>query len=49
MPDNAAGADRPSGHASNGAAPALLSVRALEVSYGPVIAVRNLSLRVGAG
>lgn len=27
----------------------LLNVRGLEVSYGPVVAVRNLSLRVGEG
>src|SRR5258708_39323915 len=27
----------------------LLNVRALEVSYGPVVAVRNLSLKVGRG
>ena len=33
---------------SNGQTP-LLNVRGMEVSYGPVVAVRNISLRVGRG
>jgi branched-chain amino acid transport system ATP-binding protein len=40
------------GFASGGSASPgdpLLNVRALEVSYGPVVAVRNLSLKVGRG